>query len=213
MSAIVRRTAQLSLGVQVIAALAQIAAYFVPVDTDEYSDVLVILSIEAASQLVELLWYLWAVLRNREITTWTRYVDWFLSTPVMLVSTAMFFAHRAQTPILDVFEDYTLYAALGLNALMLLFGLLVELQRLPRSVGVFFGSVSFVGSFTFLAVPIDDDDLLSTSLFYAVYGVWFLYGGAALLPYEPRNVSYNLLDLVSKNFYGGMLFVYLLTRP
>ena len=34
------------------------------------------------------------VCRYREIKTWTRYLDWFLSTPIMLVSTAFFFRHR-----------------------------------------------------------------------------------------------------------------------
>ena len=35
-----------------------------------------------------------------------------------------------------------------------------------------------------------------------MYGVWALYGVAAALPDAPKNISYNGLDLVSKNAFG-----------
>ena len=36
--------------------------------------------------------------------------------------------------------------------------------------------------------------------------IWSLYGVAAVLPTIPKNLSYNVLDIISKNFYG--LFIY-----
>ena len=52
------------------------------------------------------LWYRVAVWTARTIYTWTRYVDWFVSTPAMLVSTALFFHHRRGIPLGDVFDGY-----------------------------------------------------------------------------------------------------------
>ena len=36
--------------------------------------------------------------------------------------------------------------------------------------------------------------------------VWGLYGVAAMTDLKTKNISYNILDIVSKNFYG--LFIY-----
>ena len=36
--------------------------------------------------------------------------------------------------------------------------------------------------------------------------VWSLYGVAATFKPNEKNVSYNVLDIISKNFYG--LFIY-----
>ena len=35
---------------------------------------------------------------------------------------------------------------------------------------------------------------------------WSLYGVAAFLPYVPKNIMYNILDLFSKNLLGVILF-------
>jgi bacteriorhodopsin len=36
--------------------------------------------------------------------------------------------------------------------------------------------------------------------------VWSLYGVAAILPFFIKNISYNILDIFAKNFFG--LFLY-----
>ena len=43
-------------------------------------------------------------------------------------------------------------------------------------------------------------------LFKFLLGIWSLYGVAALLPVLAKNISYNVLDIIAKNFYG--LFIY-----
>ena len=43
-------------------------------------------------------------------------------------------------------------------------------------------------------------------LFNVLLSLWSLYGIAALLPVKPKNISYNMLDIIAKNFYG--LFIY-----
>ena len=39
--------------------------------------------------------------------------------------------------------------------------------------------------------------------------VWSLYGFAALLGTKNKNISYNLLDIVAKNFYGLFIYFYI----
>jgi len=216
MSVLVVRTAQLSLALQLLTGIVTLVGFAVPVSAhaSRVDDIYLILGIETASQVIEFLYYLVALFWFKgAISTWTRYIDWFVSTPAMLLSTAMFFVHRADGDVVQVLDPVAspfMYVALAFNALMLSFGLASELSAVPRFAGLLLGAAAFTASFSFLARYVNDDDVLSEALFYCIFGVWYLYGVAAALPYEPKNVMYNLLDVVAKNFYGVFLFVYLL---
>lgn len=205
----VYRTALLSLFVQFVIGASTAVGLFLPAANN---DVQIILALEVGSQVVEFLWYVVAVCRFRKILTWTRYIDWFLSTPVMLVSTGMFFLLRRDENVMDVFGRGDMWICLAFNWLMLSLGLLLEVRFASRFVGVGLGGLSLVASFTFLGRLIGEgDDPWSLGLYYGVYAVWFLYGVAALFPYEPKNIMYNVLDVISKNGYGVVLLVYTAT--
>ena len=77
---------------------------FVP--KDQEGDLQPIFMLELSSQLIEFLWYLAVVCYYREITTWTRYIDWFSSTPVMLISTVLFIC--VTVPMKATMDSYTL---------------------------------------------------------------------------------------------------------
>ena len=50
----------------------------------------------------------------------------------------------------------------------------------------------------------------SYNLFMFLLIVWSLYGIAALFENNKKNICYNLLDIVSKNFYG--LYIYYIIK-
>lgn len=210
-SPIVYRSAVASLLVQVLVGAVTGAGLFVDLPEDVAPDLRVIFALELSSQVIELLWYLIVVCTTREIRTWTRYIDWVFSTPVMLISTALFFHHRRSLPLGDVFEAPLLYVSLGLNESMLLFGFLLERGTVAPLPGLALGGAAFVGSFAALSTLMDPHDGLSVGLFVAMYAVWGLYGVAAAMADVPKNVAYNVLDIFSKNFYGLFLFIYSLT--
>ena len=210
---IVYRSAVFSLLVQLVVGGITAGAFALPLPNKTYEeDLRIIFATELGSQVIEFAWYLIVVCRFKEILTWTRYIDWVISTPIMLVSTAFFFRHRQELPLLDILQDTRLYVILALNWLMLASGLAIEVEhsRVPRILGLAVGGGALVGSFTVLSLYVDASDSISLWLFVSVYVVWFLYGGAAVLGYREKNVSYNLLDIVSKNFYGVFLFFYAL---
>ena len=43
---------------------------------------------------------------------------------------------------------------------------------------------------------------ISSNLFTFIFIIWILYGFAAMLSTIPKNISYNILDIIAKNFYG-----------
>jgi bacteriorhodopsin len=206
----VYRSAVASLLVQVVTGGVTLAGS--TVENERGRQLRAVLVLEFASQLVELTYYLLVVLSFRRIVTWTRYLDWYVSTPVMLLSTALFFRHRRGAPLLpDALEEASLYGVFGLNALMLSFGFAVEVHALPRPFGLVCGTAALAGSFVMLRRQMDATDDLSEGLYWAMFVVWALYGVAAALDDVRKNVAYNALDVVSKNFYGVFLFVYVVS--
>ena len=90
---------------------------------------------------------------------------------------------------------------LFLNVLMLFFGYLGEMGVLSIPVSVLFGFVPFVVYFYLIYEYFAKFTELGTILFWVFSGIWSLYGFSALLPYYEKNISYNVLDIVSKNFF------------
>ena len=50
------------------------------------------------------------------------------------------------------------------------------------------------------------NNVINDRLYAFLVIVWGLYGFAAMLSNKNKNISYNLLDLVAKNFYGLYIF-------
>lgn len=212
---IVRTSAITSLVAQLLIGAVTSVGFFLDVKNDQdREDLNTILAFEVSSQVIEFLWYAVVLIQSQAITARLRYIDWVLSTPVMLISLAMFFRHRDPTSpsssVLSVFESYEIYACLGVNWIMLAFGFAMESNWISDVLGLVGGGLSLVGSFTFLAVltPIDT---MSHVLFWTTFGVWGLYGVAAALDDVSKNVMYNAIDVVSKNGFGLFLFVYAVT--
>ena len=212
---IVRTSAIASLVAQLLIGAVTSVGFFLDVKSEQdREDLNTILAFEVSSQVIEFLWYTVVLIQSRTITARLRYIDWVLSTPVMLISLALFFRHRDSTTpsssVFSVFDSYEIYACLGVNWIMLAFGFAMESGWSSDVVGLFGGGLSLVGSFAFLAV-LTPVDTMSHVLFWVTFGVWSLYGVAAALSDVSKNVMYNAIDVVSKNCFGLFLFVYALT--
>ena len=136
--------------------------------------------------------------------TYTRYFDWFISTPIMLLTTIFFMEYMTtkedEEKIVTVSsilkED--MYAVLKIvfaNFLMLLFGFLAEIKIISRVIGFLFGTSAFAYSFYLIYDEFVGDNIINKGLFYFMFIVWGLYGVAFLFPYVTKNISYNFLDI------------------
>ena len=204
---IVYPTALASLIVQVTLGIVSSAAFFLLSSRHASGGLRIILSLEFASQMVQLLWYVCAVLWFRSIITWTRYIGWAVSTPIMLTSMAMFFQLRQDRDVRSVVEDTNMWAVLVFSSLTLNVGFLLELGYLPASASVIAGAGCLVAAFTLLERFASRDDAWSYVIFFYVYSVWLLYAASSLLPYTQKNTGYNALDIAT-HLYGLSLLVY-----
>lgn len=96
------------------------------------------------------------------------------------------------------------------NLAMLAFGFLQEVGLLDIVWSSLLGFIALFISFGELGNSFVWDkpfDIFSGStrnqiIYWPMFVTWLMYGIAAMMPSVPKNVSYNILDLIAKNFYG-----------
>lgn len=195
-----------------------------------------LLKIELGVQTVELIFYIWLVTKLHALKNITiyRYLDWFVTTPTMLFTLIVYLYHQGQNLSLTDFiktNKRNIIIITGLNALMLLFGLLGELGILSVNVSVTLGFIPFAYYFWFIykeyIMPLPEDEkqpnginfkntarkILSkttkTYVFLYFLAFWSLYGICAYLSYSQKNTGYNILDLFAKNGFGILLVYFI----
>jgi bacteriorhodopsin len=206
---IVETTGRWSFRIQIFTGLLELTTLFVSKRQGIrlYYDLLII---ELIVQAVELIFYAW-MLRNlkRNITVF-RYIDWFITTPVMLFTLMAFIGGDPNQTAKSFYEanKQLVNQVILLDFAMLAFGLAGELKMMPNKWAVYLGFAPLVIMFTliynkFKPVPM---------LFWYFAMVWSIYGIAALQSYERKNAMYNILDLFAKNFFGMYLAYVILVR-
>jgi bacteriorhodopsin len=170
--------------------------------------------LEVIVQFIEGSFYLYWFYNFTKITNITpsRYADWVITTPTMLVNLICYyiFLQNKNLTFGKIWKQEwkTIIPILCLNWLMLLFGYLGETKVLPILTSVFLGFIPFLMYFYIIYKKYVSVD---SSLFYYFFIFWALYGVAATFPYTMKNNWYNILDLFAKNFFGIYL-TYLIAR-
>jgi len=210
------KSAYISLAVQIIIGIIGIHGIFIPL-REEDKILTNIMILETIVQFIELCFYIWITMQLSKLTyevTYTRYFDWFISTPIMLLTTIFFMEYLTyeklgQTiKIKEIIEkDYVEIIKIVIaNFFMLLFGFLGERKYITRVNGFILGTIAFLYSFYIIYNEFVGENTINNILFFIMFIIWSLYGVAYLFPYVTKNTMYNILDIFSKNFYG--LFIY-----
>ena len=214
---LVSKTIYASLVVQIITTVVSLGGIFTKL---KEKDVVLqeILVLEAVVQLIESCFYVWVIfaIHNLNKVTPRRYIDWVFSTPIMLTSTIVFIKYQEYKEkkinksfrLLDFFKENksNIIKIFIFNGLMLLCGFLGEAGIIDKRIGIPLGFIFFYLSFNLIHKEYAKKSKLGNKLFIFLVIVWGLYGIAAMTDLKTKNISYNMLDIVSKNFYG--LFIY-----
>ena len=224
MTALLKQSIDASLLIQIITLLLNLFAFTIPLDKWDFA-LKEILGLETFVQLIELVFYTWyrgeLVQKNYDVTQF-RYYDWFVTTPTMLFSTASYYGYldSRESQEKEPFSVVTflkenaswIFWMLLLNALMLWFGYLQELGLLSLTWSSLLGYGSLLGSFGLLYTNAVTKTPQQQGLFWFMFGVWSLYGVAAMFSSKEKNIGYNVLDIFAKNFYGLFLGYLILNR-
>lgn len=138
--------------------------------------------------------------------TKTRYVDWSISTPMMLLVLCIVLGSQINKKI----HLSVLTAVIVFNFIMLYTGYLGEAKVLSRPVATGVGFAAFFALFytiyqQFIAPKYVFENF---ALFFFFFIVWSLYGLVYLLPEIYKNIAMNILDCISKCLVGLGLWVY-----
>ena len=192
-----------------------------------------VLGLETVVQFIELAFYvtfgfiLPTVAGSVDIAIY-RYLDWFITTPTMLLSTITFmdYIRRKEVPPEDktTKELPTLWRFLQENWLptltillanffMLCMGLLKEQGVVDIWTSTILGFMGFGVVFYTMYKKYSNHHKINEYLWKYMVGTWGMYGVAAWFPNIIKNTTYNLLDIVSKNFYSVFLTTYILNLP
>ena len=138
--------------------------------------------------------------------TCTRYVDWSITTPLMLIVLCIVLSNEIKT----VIHLPIITAVLLLNYAMLYIGYLGETRVLERTTASVAGFVPFLALFgiiywNYIAPKYS---LANRVLFYTYVVIWSFYGLVYLLDDTNKNIAMNILDLFSKCMVGLGLWGY-----
>lgn len=172
-----------------------------------------VLGIETFVQIVELIFYSWYATHIHRVAeiTFYRYHDWFVTTPLMLFSTMIYYEYQnnpeEKTTLQSFWEKHwgKVFIVFGFNLMMLAFGYMFERGLLDIVTSTVLGFVGFGGSFYVIWDSFASKSPNNFWLYAFMFVIWFLYGIAALFSPLWKNVSYNILDVFAKNFYGLFL--------
>jgi bacteriorhodopsin len=138
--------------------------------------------------------------------TQTRYVDWAITTPMMLLALCLVLSSNSG----KVIRLFTFLTILGLNYIMLYLGYLGEMKQMSRLTANSTGFIAFFAMFyvifTQYVLPKFSKD--NYFLYFAYLGIWTMYGVVYMFNEEYKNIAMNYLDLTAKCMVGLGLWLY-----
>ena len=209
-------TLVISIIVQIITGIIELSAFFVKIP-NIYLLIRQLLILELIVQFLEGTFYFWLAYNFTKVLNVTpkRYIDWAITTPTMLITLMLYLIYlnkslENKTNELEFFalvkENAPIFIPVVLlNWLMLLFGYLGEMKKIPVLLGVFLGFIPFLMYYYIIYVNYVNQYTNGYLLFWYFFFFWSLYGFVAVLPYYVKNSCYNILDLFAKNFFGLFL--------
>ena len=136
----------------------------------------------------------------------TRYVDWVITTPIMLLVLCLAFLYNTGGQL----RFATYLKILAMNFLMLFSGYAGETNIIDKTTGWITGMIFFLSLFGFIYYkfiakkPRFDNEIL----YWSFFTFWIFYGLVYYQQDKFKNVAFNYLDLFAKCFVGIFFWAY-----
>ena len=145
--------------------------------------------------------------RSFEKINITRYTDWAITTPIMLLVLVLAILYNNKAGAMNFFSYLII---LALNYGMLGAGYLGELGFMDRTKATISGFVFFIALYGYIYQQFmsQSNNRDNKILFWSFVILWAFYGVFYQTETVTRNVGYNVLDLFSKCFVGIFFWAY-----
>ena len=191
----VHNTLILSVMVQLMTGIFQIIPLFMKI-TLKKMILMQLLYLDLLVQFIEFIFYVWWVANYtnvRDITS-LRYIDWAITTPVMLFTLIIYILYiNNNTVNYNLYDTFmgnkeTIGIVLLLNWVMLYVGYKGEIGDMSVIKSVSLGFIPFIIYFYIIYNKyLLDSDYSANVLFYYFVTIWGIYGIAALFSYNVKN--------------------------
>jgi bacteriorhodopsin len=141
-----------------------------------------------------------------DVITQNRYIDWAITTPMMLLVLCVFLASESKS----VVHLTTIVLIMIFNYIMLYIGYLGETRVLDRFTACVAGFIPFFIVFylIFTNFVVISKGISKYWLFVFYLVLWSLYGIVYLLEETYKNIAMNILDCIAKCLVGISLWLY-----
>ena len=138
--------------------------------------------------------------------TVTRYIDWSITTPMMLLVLSLVLGQNTNTSVkLPVIGSIII-----LNYIMLFIGYLGETGQMLHQTAMLLGFIPFIIMFGIIFMTfVKPKYVFANYALYTVFvSIWTVYGIAYMFNEEYKNIVMNILDCMAKCFVGLGLWAY-----
>ena len=136
----------------------------------------------------------------------TRYVDWSITTPMMLLTLCLVLSYNSKTTI----HLSIMISILLLNYMMLILGYSGEMKYIDKTIANIIGFIPFFSMFFIIYLYYVKPR--PTRVNYIIFGIyltiWSIYGIVYMFDEMTKNIIINILDLTAKCLVGIGLWIY-----
>jgi len=143
---------------------------------------------------------------NWKNITETRYIDWSITTPLMLLTLCIVLSYNSKT----IIHIPIMITIIILNYLMILAGYFGEITYIDKTTANIIGFIPFFSMFYIIYYYfIKPKPTRDNYLIFGVYlTIWSMYGIVYMFEEINKNIFMNFLDLTAKCLVGLGLWVY-----
>ena len=136
----------------------------------------------------------------------SRYIDWYITTPMMLLSLCIVLSINSKIKI----TLSTILIIITLNYFMLYSGYLGEIKQINKIMATILGFIAFfLMFFVIFNVFLKSKFILDNYILFSCYLIiWSVYGIAYLMEEQYKNIIMNILDCTAKCLLGIGLWLY-----
>ena len=140
-----------------------------------------------------------------KVTTY-RYMDWVITTPMLLLALLLFISYLNKD---ELHLKKFLFLVL-LNFGMLMSGYFGETGQINKYLALFGGFAFYISLVLFIWFMYVHGKKIKIQkiVFFFFITVWSMYGVAFMFDEYTKNLTYNILDIIAKVFFGLFMWVF-----
>ena len=148
--------------------------------------------------------------------TFYRYLDWFATTPLLLISLIIYLSYvknknennktieKKDDTYNIILKDNNILIIILLNLLMLTFGYMGECKVMNYIVANILGFIPFIIMLYIIWKNYCNQSNIHVFIIFSI--IWSMYGIVYYFDSNSKNISYNILDIITKVGFGLLIW-------